>query len=181
MSERTALVIIDLFNPFDFPGGQPLAQRALPVARRTAQIAAGFRARGDLVIYANDNFTDWHVDFRQLVAAATAVGARGREVGEAVRPAPEDYFILKPKHSAFLGSPLDLVLQQRGIGKLVLTGIAADACVLATAVDATMRDYRVHVPADAVAAQDASREQAALATLRDGFALEVSAWDGATG
>lgn len=181
MSGKRALVIIDLFNSFDFPGGERLAQRALPAARRAAQIAAGFRASGDLVLYANDNFADWHTDFRQLVAAATAVGARGREVGEAIRPAPEDFFILKPKHSAFLGSPLDLVLQQRGVRELVLAGIAADACVLATAVDATMRDYRVHVPADAVAAQDAAREQAALATLRDGFALDVSAWDGPTG
>lgn len=176
MSGATALVVIDLFNPFDFPGADRLLPRALAAARRTAQIAAQFRARDALVIYANDNFADWHTDFRQLVAAATAADARGREVGECVRPAPQDYFILKPKHSAFLGSPLDLLLQQRGVGRLVLTGVAADACVLATAVDAAMRDYQVHVPADAVAAQDAAREQAALATLRDGFELEVTPW-----
>jgi nicotinamidase-related amidase len=176
VSSHVALVIIDLINPFDFPGADRLLPRALPAARRTASIAEGFRQRGDLVIYANDNFADWHADFRQLVAIATAAEARGREVADVVRPAPQDYFILKPKHSAFLGSPLDLLLRQRGIERLVLTGIAADACVLATAVDAAMRDYQVHIPADAVAAQDAAREQAALATLRDGFALDTSPW-----
>jgi len=40
-----------------------------------------------------------------------------------------------------------------GARKLIITGFAADICVLFTAKDAFMRDYKVHVPADCVAAE----------------------------
>ena len=69
-----------------------------------------------------------------------------------MRPDRRDYFILKPKHSAFFSTPLELLLEHLGARTLILTGLLADSCILFTAQDAHLRGYRVVVPSDCVAA-----------------------------
>jgi nicotinamidase-related amidase len=68
-----------------------------------------------------------------------------------------DYFMFKPRHSAFFGTPLQSLLGDLGIRRLVLTGITSHQCVLFTAMDAHVREYQLLVPADCVGA--GSREE----------------------
>src|SRR5690606_37906653 len=113
-------------------------------------------------IYANDNFGRWRSDFRQVIEECTAPGVRGRRLGRLLLPGSEDYFVLKPKHSAFFDTTLDTLLHDLGARTLILTGIAGDSCVLQTASDAYMRDYRLIVPRDCTASIDAAGNEAAL-------------------
>ena len=81
-------------------------------------------------------------------------------------PGDKDYFVLKPKHSAFFATPLDLLLRHLRVRRLLVSGVAGDQCVLLTAIEARMQDYDVVVPADCVGSQNARRNAAALRYLK---------------
>ena len=83
-----------------------------------------------------------------------------------LQPDVDDYFVLKPKHSAFFQTNLEILLRYLGTTTLVLTGMAGDYCVLFTANDAHMRDFRIIVPSDCVASEDAERNREALALMQ---------------
>ena len=174
-SATTALLIVDMMNTLDFPNGPKLARRGLVVARRIARLKRRFSKRGLPVIYANDNFGAWHVDFRTLVEAC-AKGPGGAWV-EALRPDESDYYILKPMHSAFYATPLRVLLQQLCVERVVLCGVATDACIAATAIDAHMGEFDVVVPADCVQAETAPRNAAALRLLRTSFQVDTRTAD----
>ena len=169
---RTALLIVDMINPLDFDGGEALRPHAEAAARRIAALAARTRERGDPVVYVNDNFMHWQADFREIVATVRG-DTRGSGLAEALAPEPGDYFVLKPKHSGFLATPLEILLEKLEAGRVVVTGLATDGCVLATATDAHMREYSVHVPSDCVAAQTEERSRRALELMRDSMHMDI--------
>ena len=129
---------------------------------RLAALKKRVKAAGVPVIYANDNFGKWRSDFREVVKHCLEDGVRGQKVVELLRPEREDYFVLKPKHSAFFESTLATLLEHLGTRHLILTGLTADICVLMTASDAYMRDYQVHVPPDCVASLESIDTKQAL-------------------
>jgi nicotinamidase-related amidase len=161
-----ALLIVDMINALDFDGGEALRPAALAAAARIAWLRRALSAHGVPTIYANDNFGRWRSDFRSVVRDCMRPGGRGRALVERLPPAPDDYFVLKPKHSAFHATPLDLLLRQLGVEELVVTGVAGDGCVLYTAADAHLRDYRVRVPEDCVASESDARNERALTQMR---------------
>ncbi|HZV23005.1 MAG TPA: isochorismatase family cysteine hydrolase [Luteimonas sp.] len=164
---RSALVIIDMINTLDFPEGPQLLRHALPVARRIARLKARLKSTGVAAIYVNDNFTHWLDDFGELVAICSQPDAPGAPLAQALAPENDDYIILKPQHSAFYNTPLEVLLQQLGIGRVILGGIAGDHCILASAFDAHMRDLEVAVPRDCIASITPARNRNALAILRN--------------
>ncbi len=172
--EAAALLIIDMINLFDFPGGQALAQQARPVARRLHTLKQRFRAAGAPVIYVNDNFMHWQADFKEIVAISSHPDAPGAEIATVLRPEPDDYFILKPKHSAFLATPLPLLLAQLAVRRLVLTGLATDSCILATAMDAHAREYVVEIPRDGVASRSTRLRDQALSAMHDASCAAIT-------
>jgi len=162
----TALLLVDIINPFDFEGAGALLEHARPAVRAITGLKKRARAAGVPVIYANDHFGRWREDFRAVVRRATADGAPGRKLVEQIVPEEDDYFVLKPKHSAFYGTALDFLLGQMGVRRLVVAGFASDICVLATLVDARMREYRLVVPTDASAAESKTAHGNALSYAR---------------
>src|SRR5690606_15209041 len=172
---QPALLIIDMINTFEFEGGASLARGAEDAARRIAGLRRRWQEAGAPVICVNDNFMRWQADFRELVAVCAHDGMRGAAVARTLQPGPDDYFVLKPKHSAFLSTPLDVLLAKLGVKQLVLTGVAADSCILATSQDAHMREFQVRVPRDCVAAITQARKERALAVMRDGWNVDVRA------
>jgi nicotinamidase-related amidase len=91
---------------------------------------------------------------------------RGRELVRLLRPNENDYFVLKPKHSAFFSTTLQILLDHLGTHKLIVTGIASNICVLFTANDAYMRDFSLFVPSDCVAANTKQDNAYALEQMR---------------
>jgi nicotinamidase-related amidase len=160
-----ALLLIDVINAMEFEGGDELARAALPAARRLAELRQRARALGIPVIYANDNFGRWRSDFREVVEHALD-DVPGRPIAQLLRPDEDDYFVLKPKHSAFYATTLDVLLRYLGARHLVMGGFSGDVCVLFTAGDAYMRDLHVHVPSDCIASVHEEENRRALAYMR---------------
>jgi nicotinamidase-related amidase len=148
------LMLIDVIGDFEFASGERLLTQALPMAERLAELKRRAKALGIAAVYANDNYGRWRSDFKTLVQHALAEDARGRPVAQLLRPDDDDYFVLKPKHSGFYATSLDILLHYLKAKTLIITGLAADKCVFFTAGDAFMRDYRLYVPADCTASQD---------------------------
>jgi len=156
MSRRRAakaLLLVDVFNPLDFDGARKLAPDAVRAAKAAATLAARCRQSRWPVVYANDNYGHWRSDFSDVMRLCLASGSASATIAALMRPAATDYSILKPRHSAFYGTPLEFLLDDLGVRTLVVAGIAADSCVLYTALDAHLRDFRVWVPRDCVAAE----------------------------
>ena len=168
-----AVVLIDVINDLEFEGGDRLLRDAVLMARHVAALAARARRAGIPVIYANDNFGRWRSDFRALLDRVLGTDVRGRPIAELLRPEPEDYIVLKTKHSAFYCTTLDLLLRYLGTRTLVLGGLTGDRCVLFTASDAYMRDFRLLVPSDGVASIDRGANRRALAQMRELFGADV--------
>jgi nicotinamidase-related amidase len=112
------------------------------------------------VVYVNDNFGRWRSDFHDVLERC--LRSAGREIAALLRPDKDDYFVLKPKHSGFQYTTLDVLLQHLGCETLVLTGVAGNFCVLFTAHDAYMRDYHLAVPRDCIASATEEDDRYAL-------------------
>jgi nicotinamidase-related amidase len=161
-----ALLLVDVINDFEFPGGDSLFRHALPAAKRLAALKHRARESGVPSIYANDNFGRWQSDFREVLGHCINEPVRGQPIARLLLPDPEDYFVLKPKHSAFFSTTLDTLLRYLGAHTLVIAGFAGDICVLFTANDAYMRDFGLRVPEDCLASQTARRNREALELMR---------------
>lgn len=164
--KNTAILLIDVINDMDFPGSENLLRPAITAAVRIGALAARMRAKGVPVVYVNDNFGRWQGDFTTQIQRCTAPGSPGKAVASQLIPAPEDYFVLKPKHSGFYSTSLDVLLGFLGIDTLILTGFAADICVQYTANDAYMRDFKLIVPSDCLASESDAKTSAALEHMR---------------
>jgi nicotinamidase-related amidase len=131
-----ALLLIDVINDLEFPEGEQLLQYALPMAQAIAQLKRRAKQAGVPTVYVNDNFGRWQSNFNHQVEHCLRDGVRGWPVVELLQPDEQDYFVLKPKHSGFYSTALDVLLEYLGVQTLILTGIAANICVLFTANDA---------------------------------------------
>lgn len=171
---RYALLILDMFNAFDFPE----AKKLLPFAERAAGSIAKLKERCKRkkipVIYLNDNFGRWRSDWRDIYEACTKEDALGKRIAERLKPAPDDYFVLKPKHSGFYSTTLDVLLDELRIDTLILTGIAGNICVLFTANDAHMREYKVIIPKDCIASNTKEDNKYVLNQFKNVFGFKTS-------
>jgi nicotinamidase-related amidase len=152
---NVALLLIDVINPYDFPGGPRFAKAWLPTAKRIAALRDRVRRARLPIVYVNDNFGQWRSDFARVVRYCGAKDMPGAEQVRLLTPAPDDFFILKPTLSGFHETPLHLLLRSGGVRTVILAGFAADICVFFTAADAHMREYEVIVPADCTASESA--------------------------
>ena len=165
-SSPVVLLVIDAINDFMFEEGWQVLADARPIAERIRRLKRRTRRAGIPTVYVNDNFGRWRSDFRALIAHCLRPAARGRSVTRLLRPDRLDYFVLKPKHSAFYSTTLELLLEHFRARALILTGLLADSCILSTALDAYMRGYELVVPADCVAARTPEDRRRALALMR---------------
>ena len=149
-----ALLLIDLINDFEFKGGHALQAQAIALIEPIAALKRAARQHQVPIIYTNDNFGRWRSDFRQAVQRCLAEDCLGKPLVERLQPDENDYFVLKPKYSAFFGTTLEVLLKHLGTDTLILTGIAGDMCILFTANDAFLRGYRLFIPADGIASID---------------------------
>lgn len=170
---KPALLIVDVINHFAFDGARALAAAADAIHAPLRALRDHFDAAGLPVVYANDNWTDWQGEFSDLVASSLALGGTPARLAERLAPSAGHYYILKPKHSAFMATALPVLLQQLDVDRLAIAGIAADSCVLATAIDAHMRGYRLWVPGDCTASRTPALKRAAMHVLRHTCRAEV--------
>jgi nicotinamidase-related amidase len=157
-----ALLLIDVVNDFEFENGEQLLKLAFPVGKQIAKLKAAAKRAGVPIIYVNDNFGKWRSDLNKIVAHCLEDGVRGEPFVKLLLPDEDDYFVLKPKHSGFYCTSLELLLEHVGSRSLILAGIAGNNCVLFTANDAYMRDFKLFVPADCVVSETQEENEYAL-------------------
>jgi nicotinamidase-related amidase len=162
----TALLLIDVINDLAFDGSEELVAQAESMARPLARLKRRATAAGVPTIYINDNFGQWRSDFRRTVAHCTARSSPGHRVSTRLRPTTRDYFVLKPKHSGFFDTTLDTLLETLGIRRVILTGMAGNICVLFTANDAYMREYKILAPADCIVSNTAADNDHTLRQIK---------------
>ena len=134
----TALLLIDVINDLAFDGAEAIVAQAESMA----------------------------APLERTVAHCTARSSPGHLVSRRLRPTARDYFVLKPKHSGFFGTTLDTLLEALRIRRVILTGIAGNICVLFTANDAYMREYRIFAPADCIVSNTAADNDHALRQIK---------------
>jgi nicotinamidase-related amidase len=171
----TALLLIDVINDLAFEGSEALVDQAESMAAPLARLKLRAAAAGVPTIYINDNFGQWRSDFRRTVAHCTARSSPGHRVSRRLRPSARDYFVLKPKHSGFFDTTLDTLLETLRIRRVILTGIAGNICVLFTANDAYMREYKIYAPSDCIVSNTALENDHALRQLKTVLKANIAA------
>ena len=172
---RSALLLIDVINPFDFAGGAAFARRALSVARSIARLRDRATNAGVPVIYVNDNLGKWRSEASALVEFCSRPGMPGAPIVELLKPRRSDYVVLKSTLSGFYQTPLETMLRLGWVKTLIVTGFAADNCVLFTSADAYMREFRLVVPRDCVGAKTPEALKRALRMMDELFGARIVA------
>src|SRR5688572_1676524 len=165
-STGTALLLIDVINDLAFEDSDALVEQAEAMAPRLATVKRRAAKAGVPSIYVNDKFGQWRSDLRKTVAHGSARSCPGHRVSQRLRPTANDYFVLNPKHSGFYDTTLDTLLESLAIRRLILTGIAGNICVLFTANDAYMREFKVFAPADCIVSNTATDNDHALKQIQ---------------
>ena len=160
---RDALVLVDVVQTFEHEDGDRLLESFR--SRHEGFVAAWERARGDdvPVVYANDNFDVWDGDAPRLVRSA--LEGRGGELVEAIAPREDETFVVKPRYSAFDHTPLELILRELEVERLLVGGMSTEGCVAQTTIDARELGFKVTVLANACATVDERVEEVALEYL----------------
>ncbi|MGM0752416.1 MAG: cysteine hydrolase family protein [Bacillota bacterium] len=162
--KKSALVIIDMINTFDFQGGEELYENTLKIVGNIHELKTKAKKAGMPIIYVNDNYGLWQDNMNDIIEHCKK--KKGETVIERLHPDTDDYFIIKPKHSCFFGTQLDILLHQLDVKHLILTGIAGDICVLYTANDAYMREYELSIPKDCMASETDEDNESALRIIK---------------
>jgi nicotinamidase-related amidase len=68
---------------------------------------------------------------------------------------------------------LETLLQYLGAENLIITGIAGNYCVLFTANDAYIRDYRLTVPSDCTISNTAAENREALKLMKNYLKADI--------
>jgi nicotinamidase-related amidase len=167
----SALVVVDMINPYEFPDSDAVARHAPDAVENIAALLDRARGDGVQVIYVNDNYGDWNSSHEELVANARE--GRHPELVEPITPEAGDAFVIKARHSIFYSTPLEYLLATQGIGRVVLTGQVTEQCILYSALDAYVRNFRLAVVADAVAHIDDELARAALRMMERNMRADI--------
>lgn len=170
---RTALIVIDMLNPYDHEDAEKLVEsveRQLPRMVELRERAA--RAPDTLTIHVNDNYEHWHFMRQDLVR--NALRGRRPDLVEPLLPDDGAPFIAKGRHSIFYQTSVDHLLQVTQIERVILCGQVTEQCIQYSALDAYMRGYGVSVPSDAVAHIESDWAQMALEMMAENMNADLT-------
>jgi nicotinamidase-related amidase len=161
-----ALLVIDMLKDFVSEGGSLVVEGAGDLVEPINREIKKARRGGDLVVFVCDAHDRDDREFTVWPSHAVE-GTEGAEIVEELDRRPEDPVVKKKRYSAFYNTDLEEVLENHGVDHLVLTGVLTDICVMHTAVDAAMRDYRVTVLKDCVKSATEEAHRWALKHMED--------------
>jgi nicotinamidase-related amidase len=170
-----ALLLVDVLNDLDFPDAEELLNKAPTLAKNIAALKRRCRRVEIPAIYVNDNRGKWRSDASDVIQQCLREDGPGRSLVEPLVPLQEDYIVLKPKHSAFYATPLDILLSYVRAKTIILLGLPTDACILTTACEIHIGDLDLYVPSDCVAASDQKLHRMAIELMKKSFDAHTAA------
>jgi nicotinamidase-related amidase len=173
-SSKAVLLLVDVLNDLAFPENEALLSHAAILASNISRLKSRCRNAHIPCIYVNDNRDRWRSDFRHLLDKCLATRSPGRGFVEKLIPRHDDYIVLKPKHSAFFATPLEMILNYMDVQQVLLAGVTTDSCILGTAMELHVRDYEIFVPEDCSFALSEKEHQRALQVIRSSFDAHIS-------
>jgi len=180
--KTTALINVDIQNCFvqDSPVAAPGGAAIIP---RINKLAEAVRRSGGLVIHTahvvrpDGSTTGVMGEFNAAIKAGLLhKGRHSAELHRSLELTDSDLLVEKPRYGAFYGTDIELILRNRGIETVIVTGITTNVCCETTAREANMRDFQVFFISDGTATfdlPDVTAEQiqkAVCATLQMAFA-----------
>jgi nicotinamidase-related amidase len=168
---HTALLIIDMQRDFLEPAGfGEMLGNDVSQLRRTIEpnkkLLAAWRAAGLTVIHTREGHRPDLSDLppaKKIRGGGTTTigdkgpmgrilvrGEEGHDIIPELYPLPTEPVIDKPGKGAFFATDLHAILQNRGIQKLIVTGVTTEVCVNTTVREANDRGYDCLVPEDCV-------------------------------
>ena len=163
-NSKSALIVVDMINSYDFEDAEKLrasVEESLPCMVDLVERA---REREVRTIYVNDNHGGWNQGRSEMLDEVLA-GEHGHLV-EPIAPGDDVDFVVKARHSIFYETPLEYLLRQGEIERVILVGQVTEQCILYSALDAYIRHFDVHVPPDAVAHIHPDLAQASLKMMQ---------------
>jgi nicotinamidase-related amidase len=172
---RTALIVIDMLNSYEHADAEELTrsvEEALPAMEGLIR-----RAQDEdvLTIYVNDNFGAWNSNRDELLNSA--LEGKFRHLVEPIAPRDDTLFVVKARHSIFYQTPLEYLLGQEEVERVVLIGQVTEQCVLYSALDAYIRHFQVVIPRDAVAHIHEHLADASLELMERNMSAELTTAD----
>jgi nicotinamidase-related amidase len=168
---KTALLVVDMINAYDFEDAEKLIPSARQAVPNIASLIERARDEDADVIYVNDNYGDWRSSSSELVEKA--LESDHADLLEPIAPGEDSLFVLKPRHSCFYETPLEYLLGQHEIDRVVFTGQATEQCIVYSALDAYIRHFEVAVATDAVAHIHEDLARAALRMMEVNMRAEL--------
>ncbi|KGX93647.1 isochorismatase [Pontibacillus halophilus JSM 076056 = DSM 19796] len=170
--QDTAFVLVDLINDFKFSHGEVLLRHTELIVPNILKLKT-FAAKNSIpIIYVNDHYQLWKADLQSILAKCQT--EQNKEYLQQIQPNESDYFLIKPKHSAFHQTALQALLAELQVRQVILSGVAGNICVLFTANDAYMRDYELFIPHDAIASVDEQDNAYALRMMHNVLKADTS-------
>ena len=166
------LIVIDMLNPYEHEGAEPLKASVRRMLGDLCALIAGAREEGLRIVYVNDNNGDWTAGPKEI--AQHALAGASPDLVEPVLPPEEAPFIVKARHSIFYETLLEYLLRREEINRLVLAGQVTEQCILYSALDGYVRHYSIVIPRDAVAHIHADLAEAALRMMRTNMRAHVT-------
>ena len=162
-ARRAALVMIDMQNGFIAPSSALCVPGAAATVGACADALAAARRQGMEVVHVRRAYAADGSDVEPVRHGAWLAGGRplcvegddpsSLDCPDVLTPADGERVLLKPRFSAFFGTPLDRALRRAGVDAVVLTGTALPNCVRSTAYDALSLNYNVAVVSDATSSR----------------------------
>jgi nicotinamidase-related amidase len=178
MTDRSAVLVIDMANDFVFPsgviadaGGPEYQQRAQAIIPRLRRLLDQARRAGVTVIYATDAHTPADSELKKWPPHAMK-GTWQAEIVPDLAPQPNDVVLDKTTYSPFLSTDLDRVLKERGITRLYIVGLHTDCCARHTSGDAFQRGYDLVWVTDGLQAFTEEAHQAGLEYFKTWYAID---------
>lgn len=171
-SSKSALIVVDMISGYDFEDAEKLRASVEDSLPQMVSLVEHAAERDMRTIYVNDNHGAWHQGRAEMVEEV--LGGEHAGLVEPIAPGDDVDFVVKARHSIFYETPLEYLLRQGEIERVILVGQVTEQCILYSALDAYIRHFEVHVPPDAVAHIHSDLAQAALKMMEINMGADVT-------
>ena len=161
-----------MLNSYEHEDADELIASVETVVEPLSELIARAGRDDTEIVYVNDNYGDWKSSRKDLARQAMD-GARPDLVEPLLPPDSAD-FVVNARHTIFYMTPLEYLLGQKEIDRVILTGQVTEQCILYSALDAFVRHFEVSIPRDGVAHIHEHLADAALEMMERNMGAELT-------